>query len=84
MTDTVSGPFWSLSLNFVPGASRQEWEINHSKPGDFHELLVTNHKGEGSTAQIARDVCARRRRQHREVAGLSKVGPAESAFYARQ
>lgn len=58
MNDTVSSPFWSLSLNFVPGASRQEWEINHSKPGDAHELLVTNHRGEGSTAQIARDVCA--------------------------
>ena len=42
--------YWTLSLNFVPGASQQGWQIIES---ERHNLL----QGDGSAADIAREVC---------------------------
>jgi len=50
-TEAISKPHWSFSMNFIPGARRQEWSMIHSVSYVFT-------KGEGDPREVARDVCS--------------------------
>jgi len=50
-TEAVSRAHWTLSLNYMPGAPKQQWQMLHSLPSS------AVMQGEGVPAEIARSVC---------------------------
>ncbi len=49
--DTTQKPYWSLSLNFIPGIAKQKWHM--VKSSDRAAIL----QGKGTPTEIAKEVC---------------------------
>jgi hypothetical protein len=56
VNDAVQRDFWSLSLNYPPGATKQSWEM--IKEVSKKVIVATYTEGEGDRKQVAGDVCA--------------------------
>lgn len=50
--DATPKSYWSLSLNFIPGSTKQTWQMVQSP------IKTAVLQGDGTPAEIAKEVCA--------------------------